>query len=185
MGRQPGPTYEDTAKLWWFSLPHPAAVLGQSDRCHLLGDLCEFHDNLTQPVARQSLQLYKLIRYLVQARAMLRQQCQCSQVALIRDCADGVVNLTAKLIRVVRPPEVSIILGNGAHVRHAELSHHGAGHALNLLQVTPGARSNLPGAKDDLLSSRAAQGTGDARLEAVGRDEALVLVWREPSQALA
>ena len=51
---------------------------------------------------------------------------------------------------------------------HSELRHHGAGHALHLLQVAPGARRDLRGAEDQLLRHTATKGSRNAGLRRRG-----------------
>ena len=51
---------------------------------------------------------------------------------------------------------------------HAELRDHGAGHALHLLQVAPGARRDLRGAEDQLLRHTATKGSRNAGLRRRG-----------------
>mmetsp|Transcript_22299 Transcript_22299/g.66991 ORF Transcript_22299/g.66991 Transcript_22299/m.66991 type:complete len:408 (-) Transcript_22299:1221-2444(-) len=169
---------EAHGSAWW------PGSRGPSHRRQLLGNLDVLAHDLAEPLARDGLQLHELVRDPIQASAMLREQRDGLEVALVRNAADCVVDLGAELLGVAGAHEATLVDCDGAHVRHAELRDHGASHALHLLQVAARAARDLGAPEDDLLRGAAAERAGDARLHGVQGDEALVLVRREPGQAL-
>merc|ERR1719382_1488018 len=161
-----------------------AAAKTPSHRGQLLGDLGELRDDLLDLSCGKGLLLVQLVRELVEASAVVDYDLERGEVALVRQLLDGHVDLRRQVLRVARTKHTALVDGDLTDARHADLGDHRAGDLVDPLQVLGGVRGHLLGAKHNLLRGAAAEEAGDSRLQGRGGDEALVLVWREPGEAL-